>query len=274
MAIISIQSQVISGHVGNSAAVPVLQMRGHEVWAVPTILLSHHPGHGGARGAAVPAAWFEEFLAGMVVRGCFARCEAVISGYLGSAAAGGFVADVVGRVGDAAYLCDPVLGDDGRCYVSDEVEAAVRVLAARADILTPNAFELGRLTGLTVGDRAEAVAAMRGLAPNIVVVTGFAGRDTPPDMLDVLATEGAAAWRVTVPRIAGKFSGAGDAFAALFLSFWLPARDVPAALAQSCSLLQEVLILTRNLGGDELALAASRHQLTGSRPLISAERLA
>ena len=278
MSIISIQSQVITGHVGNSAAVPALQMRGHDVWPVPTVLLSHHPGHGFSRGSPVPTEWFDAFLDGMAFRGCFARCEAVISGYLGSAAAAGFVENILDRVGDAAaYLCDPVIGDDGRRYVSPEIAACVQHLVTRAHIVTPNAFELTQLSGQAPENRAQALTAMRAvqkIGPNIVVLTSFAGQDTPADSLDVLAVEGEAAWRVTVPKLPQKFSGAGDLFAALFLSCWLETRRAQAALAQSCSLLQEVLIQTRNLGGDELALVASRHQLTSPRPPVLAEPLA
>jgi pyridoxine kinase len=278
MAIISIQSQVITGHVGNSAAVPALQLRGHEVWAVPTVLLSHHPGHGGARGAAVAGEWFAELVEGMAFRGSFGSCEAVISGYLGSQAAAGLVEDVLRRVRPrAVYLCDPVIGDDGRRYVSPEIATCVHHLATLADILTPNAYELAQLSGHAPADRAEAVMAMRTvqmLGPKIVVVTSFQGRDTPPETLDVLAVDGAAAWRVSVPKIDRKFSGAGDLFAALFLSFYLADRDARAALGQSCALLQEVLIQTKNLATDELALVASRHQLISHRPLVLAEPLA
>jgi pyridoxine kinase len=279
MPIISIQSQVVAGHVGNSAAMPALNMLGHEVWAIPTVLLSHHPGHGGAQGGPLPPDLLTKLLDGMQARDRFAHCEAVISGYLGGAATEAVVADAVARVRaknpGAPYLCDPVLGDDGRLYVGPDIVTAMRRLVAIATIVTPNAFELTILTGETPATRADAVQAMRRLKPaGIAIVTGFTGQDTAPATLDILATAGPAAWRLAVPRLPQKFSGAGDLFAALFLAAWLPARQTAPALAQAAAALHEVLGQTARLGLDELALLQSRHQMLSPRQIFAPERLA
>jgi len=279
--ILSIQSQLAVGHVGNSAAVLALQRLGREVWPVPTMLLSHHPGHGGAQGGPVPLELQKSLIAGLASRGCFSRCAAVISGYLGQAAAADIVRDAVAaaRAGtpNAIYLCDPVLGDDGRTYVSPDVVTAVHNLAALADIITPNAYELSLLTGRDLQTRSDALQALRILqsrGPRIVILSSFTGADMPAGTLDVMAVDGAAAWRVSVPQIAAKFSGAGDVFAALFLNFWLNDRNAGAALGQACSALFGVLKETAARGSEELELIAAQNMLVKPDRIFVPERIA
>jgi len=279
--ILSIQSQLAVGHVGNSAAVFALQRLGREVWPVPTVLLSHHPGHGGAQGGPVPIELQKSVVAGLAARGCFARCAAVISGYLGQAAVAEIVRDAVAaaRAGtpDTVYLCDPVLGDDGRTYVSPEVVTAVHNLAALSDILSPNAYELSLLTGRDVQTRSDALEALRLLqsrGPRIVILSSFAGTETPAGMLDVMAVDGTAGWRVSVPQIAAKFSGAGDVFAVLFLNFWLNDRNTGAALGKACSALFGVLKETAAHGAKELELIAAQNMLVEPDQIFAPERIA
>jgi pyridoxine kinase len=279
--ILSIQSQVVSGHVGNAAAVFALQRAGREVWPVPTVLLSHHPGHGGAAGGPLPAEWLAALLDGLATRGCFSHCEAIISGYLGTAETAGLVIEARRRAKAAGsepiYLCDPVLGDDGRTYVRPEIVTAMHNLAAFSDILTPNAHEVFLLSGTRPNTSREALQALRLLqasGPGIVVLTSFEGADTPPDALEVIAADGIAAWRVTLPKLAAKFSGAGDLFAALFLHFWLHTRDARAALGKTCGAVQEVLLQTVNSGADELALIAAQHQMLSARQIFDPEPVA
>lgn len=251
MGILSIQSQVAAGHVGNSAAVFALQRLGREVWPIPTTLLSHHPGHGGAQGSALPAALLDRVLVGLLNHGCFSRCEAVLSGYLGHAEIAATVLRAVelakAKPAGAVFMCDPVLGDDGRLYVSGDIVAAMHNLAAKADIITPNAFELSVLSGQDCSSRADALRAMRLLAgkgPGIVLLSSFVGSDTPPGTLDMLALDGAAAWALNVPELGRKFHGAGDLFACLFLDAWLAGRDTRLALGKACASVQAVLAQT------------------------------
>ena len=281
MAILSIQSQLAAGYVGNSAAVFALQRLGREVWPLPTVLLSHHPAHGGSQGGPVPVHLLTSMLDGLVSRGGFGRCEAVLSGYLGQAEA----ADIVGRAvagaragtPGAVYLCDPVLGDDGRFYVGQDIVTPMHALAAIADIVTPNAFELGVLSGETVATRQQALQAMRVLqarGPGIVVLTSFIGADTPPATLDVMALDGAAAWRLNLPGFTQKFHGAGDLFAAVFLDAWLAQRDTGAALGKAGSATHAVLGATALPAADELLLIESQHLLPAPTVVFSPERIA
>lgn len=280
MAILSIQSQLAAGYVGNSAAVFALQRLGREVWPLPTVLLSHHPAHGGSEGGPIPVGLQASILDGLASRGGFERCEAVLSGYLGQADAADIVrrAVILAKAGTpgAIYLCDPVLGDDGRFYVAQEIVARMRELVAMADIVTPNAFELGVLSGAIVATRQQALQAMRALqvlGPGIVLLTSFAGADTPPGTLDVLALDGTAAWRLNLPSFAQKFHGAGDLFAAVFLDAWLAQRDTGLALGKACSALQAVLGATAMQVADELRLIESQHLLATPPVVFAAERI-
>jgi pyridoxine kinase len=280
MAILSIQSQLAAGYVGNSAAVFALQRLGREVWPLPTVLLSHHPAHGGSEGGPIPVGLQASILDGLASRGGFERCEAVLSGYLGQPDAANIVRRAVacakaGTPG-AIYLCDPVLGDDGRFYVSPEIVARMRDLAAMADIATPNAFELGVLSGDVVATRQQALRAMRVLqarGPGIVVLTSFVGTDTPPATLDVMALDATAAWRLCLPSLAQKFYGAGDLFAAVFLDAWLAQRDTGLALGKACSALHAVLDATAAQAADELLLIESQHLLATPPVVFAAERI-
>jgi pyridoxine kinase len=280
MGILSIQSQVAAGYVGNSAAIFGLQRLGAEVWPLPTVLLSHHPGHGGSQGGPVPLALMQAMLDGLSARGCFKRCPAVLSGYLGQAGAADIVRQAVAcaKAGtpNAVYLCDPVLGDDGRLYVSDAIAAEMQGLVAMADIVTPNAFELERLSGVAFNNRGDAVQAMRALqakGPRLVVLTSFTGTDTPKAMLDVMVLDRDSAWQVSLPDLRQKFFGAGDLFAGVFLDAFLNRREAGAALAKACSVLQAVLEPTAAALADELLLIESQDLLVAPRIVFAAERI-
>jgi pyridoxine kinase len=232
-------------------------------------------------------------LDGLTSHGCFNHCEAVLSGYLGHADAAAVVSDAVERAKagtpGSVYLCDPVLGDDGRFYVGDEIVAAMHNLAAKADILTPNAFELGVLSGTDCRTRADALRAMRALqsrvpkntgpesGPKTVLLTSFSGSDTPAETLDMIAVDGAASWQLSIPNLPQKFHGTGDILAALFLDAWLISRDTGAALGKACSALQGVLALTaaQSTGrkADEPLLIEAQNLLAAPQLFFVPERI-
>lgn len=262
VAILSIQSQVLRGAVGNSAATLILSRLGHEVWPLPSVLLSHHPGHGGAQGGPMDPARLAALLDGLSGRGAFTECEAVLSGYLGQDSTADIVLDAVQRARAAnersLYVLDPVMGDLGRTYVPDSLVAAIRTrLLPEADIVMPNAYELGLLAGGQAADRRQAFAALDSLGTRIALLTGFSGRDTPQGRLDILLAAADARLIATVPRIDGHFSGAGDAFAALFLGHLLPDRNARRALAAASASITALLQATRAAEADELAIVAA-----------------
>ncbi|WP_413205683.1 pyridoxal kinase [Rhodospirillum sp. A1_3_36] len=182
--ILSIQSHVALGHVGNGAAVPALLAAGFAPWAIPTAVLAHHPGRGGFVGRITPAAEVAALVAGVAALPEFPSCVGVLSGYAGDpgtpeAMAG--AVDALRRVRSGApYLCDPVLGELGQgLYVHGDLpERMGRLLLPRATVVTPNPFELALLTGraappATPEEALEAARDLRARGPEVVVVTGL-----------------------------------------------------------------------------------------------------
>lgn len=291
MAILSINSHVAFGHVGNSAAVLPLQCLGHEVWPVHTTLLSNHPGHGRWRGGAVEARRVAEVLDGIADGGAFASVEAVLTGYLGSVDTGEAaltaVTAVKGANPAALYCCDPVIGDgDEGLYVEDTLARwfGERAVAA-ADIVTPNRFELAHLTGRPAATEAEALAAARALierGPGLVVATsiptdGGGKRVGAGVTVASLAVTAAGAWKVTTPRLASRAKGAGDVLAALFVGHTVKGADAGAALELAVS---SVFGLIAAAGGSsdgeparDLPLVAARAEITQPSTRFYAERL-
>ncbi len=281
MNVLSISSHVAYGHVGNSAAVFALQRLGVEAWPVHTVDYSNHPGHGRVRGTVASRAEVAEIVAGLDDIGALAGCDAVLSGYLGSAETGAAVRDAVAlikrRNPQAIYLCDPVMGDSGAgFFVPDGVRDEVALSLAAADIATPNAFEIEALTGVatrTVGDALAAAERLRALGPEIVVVTSL-GHDA--GSIATMAAGADGAWLVTTPRIelGRRADGAGDLLAALFLGHYLGHRDAAAALAAATSSVFGVIAAARAGGHRELPLVAAQSELVApsrafdARPLV------
>src|SRR5579863_510747 len=192
-AVLSVQSRVAYGHVGNAAAVFPLQCLGIEAWTLDTVAFSNHTGHGRWRGDVVPAAIVAELFKGIADLGVLSGVDAVLSGYIGTAETGAVLLDIVGRVQQAnpgaRFCCDPVIGDiDTGSYVRDGVAEFFRDAAlAIADIITPNRFELeflGEQTVASLDEARKAADALRGRGPQIVLVTSL---DAVPDRLTMLA---------------------------------------------------------------------------------------
>ncbi|WGF89902.1 pyridoxal kinase PdxY [Marinivivus vitaminiproducens] len=264
--IVSIQSWVAYGHVGNAAAVFPLQCLGFDVWPVHTVQFSNHTGYGVWRGQVMTVDHIRDVVEGIGERGALAGCRAVLSGYLGAPELGEAVLDAVRAVrglrSDALYACDPVMGDDGRgFFVREGIPAffAEKAVPA-ADIMTPNRFELEHLTGLPVTDVPSALAAtaaLRARGPRIVAVTSLpvAGDD---GQLAVLADCAEGAWHVRTPRLPVNLNGTGDAFTALLLGHYLQTGRVDRALGAAVATLFGVIEATAQAGVRELRLVASQ----------------
>ncbi|MGE3337308.1 MAG: pyridoxal kinase PdxY [Alphaproteobacteria bacterium] len=280
MNILSIQSHVALGHVGNAAATLPLQRLGFEVLAVPTVVWSNHAGYGDCGGPALGAADVAGLIDGLERRGAFAATGGVLTGYLGDAALGPVLLDAVARVREAnpaaLWCCDPVLGDDyAGLYVGDDVAAFVANRAvADADIVTPNLFELeflggraaGSLAGAPVADITAAARALLGRGeggrPHLAVVTSVTAEGMRPDAIAMLAVTADAAWLVVTPRLAFERppNGAGDLTAALFLAQRLlrPGEPPGTALAATAARVFAILEATHAAGARELALVAAQ----------------
>jgi pyridoxine kinase len=266
--VLSVQSRVAYGHVGNAAAVFALQRLGIEAWALDTVAFSNHTGHGRWRGEVVPAAEVAALFDGVAALGVLPGIDAVLSGYLGDAATGPVLLDIVGQVRAAnpraLFCCDPVIGDiDTGAYVTDGIAEFFRDRAlAAADIATPNRFELEYLTGAPIGSlaaAAEAAARLRAKGPGIVLVTSL-----EPDVAErvtMLAADAAGAWLVETPRLPVMLNGCGDVTAALFLAHLLRGAGLAEALGLTAAATFALIETTVRLGRYELALVAAQDEL-------------
>jgi pyridoxine kinase len=270
VAVLSIQSHVAYGHVGNSSAVFPLQRLGIEVWPVHTVQFSNHTGYGEWRGRVFDGPAIEEVVGGIAERGVLGGCDAVLSGYLGSADIGHAVVQTVQRVRAAnpaaVYCCDPVIGDVGRgVFVRPGIPEFMRETAVpAADLVTPNHYELDALSGITtrtVSEVTEAVAAVQALGPRVVLTTSLVTDDTPEDAVDLLASEGGRHFRVRTPRLDVSVNGAGDAVAALFLAHWLDTRDAGTALGRAAASVHGLLAATEAAGSREILLVDAQEEV-------------
>ena len=270
MKILSIQSSVAYGHVGNSAAVFPLQRLGHEVWPVLTVHFSNHTGYGAWRGPLLAPDDVREVITGIEERGVLGQADAVLSGYQGDPAVGSVILDAVARVKelnpDAVYCCDPVMGDVGRgMFVRPGIPEYMRdTVVPRADIITPNQFELDFHTGRTTGTLAEVLDAadvVRKQGPRDVLVTSVLHADLPEGTLDLVAVSDDGAWAVNTPLLPITPNGCGDVTAALYLAHLQTSRSPEVALASTASSIFAVLEQTIAAGTREIQLVAAQEAL-------------
>lgn len=280
MNVISLQSHVAYGHVGNSAAVFALQRLGIEVWPVHTVQFSNHTGYPDWQGEVFGAEQIARVLAGLDARGTFARCDALLTGYVGDPALGAVILDAAARLRAAnpraLWVCDPVMGDEhkGLFVRAGVAEFMAGQALPAADILTPNLFELGLLAGCRpqgLGEVRRAAAALLQRGPKVVLVTSLAAAGNAAGEMEMLAVTPEGAWRVATPRLPMAPNGAGDAVAALFLGFYLRTASVPEALASAASAIFEVLQTTLDAGEEELQLVTAQNRLEAPRRRFTAE---
>ena len=280
MNILSIQSHVAYGHVGNDAAVFPLQRLGVEVWPIHTVQFSNHTGYGKWRGEVFGAEQIGEVMQGIEECGVLPSCDGVLSGYMGSADIGAAILDAADRVkaanAKAIYCCDPVIGDVGRgIFVRPGIPEFIRERALpAADIVTPNQFELDLLSGLTSKSMQEAVRAcgvLHAMGPKRVLVTSLHAEDTPKDQIDLLASGPDGRFRVRTPLLDISVNGAGDAIAALFLFHVLKTGATADALSRAASSVFGMLKRTKEAGSREILLVAAQDEFVRPSRIFAAE---
>jgi pyridoxine kinase len=270
MNVISIQSQVAFGHVGNSAAVFPLQVRGIDVIAVPTTLLSNRPGYPTIRGRVLDAQLVADLLVGIEERGAVETADMILSGYLGSADIARVVADFVARAKTKnralRYCLDPVLGDRDRgLFVHADIPPLVRDrLCPLADIVTPNHFEfefLCRREARTINEVMSSAKLLGAHSPSTIVITSAELADTPDGKIESLAIEHRRemfkAWRVCTPKLSISPNGTGDLFAALYVAASVRGSDTSDALSHAASAIFAVLETTAARGTTEMRIVES-----------------
>lgn len=281
--VLSIQSHVAWGHVGNAAAVFPLQRLGFEVLPIHTVQFSNHTGYGQFRGQVFGAEHIRDVLLGLRERGVLPRLAAVLSGYLGDADTGRVILEAVGEIRQhnpaLRYLCDPVMGDVGRgVFVNPAIPDFLRDQAIPcATIITPNQFEFELLTGSQPASLQEAVKVarqLRGRGPDVVIVTSLATADIPEDELGTLAVNGEGAWLVTTPRLAlhPLPNGMGDVFSATLLGRLLAGQALPQALELATATLYALVERTVQ-GARDLPLVAAQEQIVEPARAFLARRL-
>ncbi len=268
--ILSIQSSVAYGHVGNSAATFPLMRLGVEVWPVLTVHFSNNTSYPGKKGPLLRPEDVHDVVEGIDDLGALTEVDAVLTGYQGAPAMGAEILAVVDLVKqrnrEALYCCDPVMGDVGRgMYVLPGIPEFLRDrVVAASDIMTPNHYELNFLTGREATTLEEIVAAahaLRAAGPEIVVVTSAVVAGADENEIAMIAVDGQGAWQVVTPRLDYTYTGSGDLTAATFLAHYLATRSVPDALGATADVVYSVLERTKALGRRELALVAAQDDI-------------
>lgn len=271
MNILSIQSHVSYGHVGNSAAVFPLQRLGHEVWPVYTVNFSNHTGYGQWGGSPIPASEVTAIISAMEQRGALAQVDVVLSGYQGGTDIADAILDAVARVKaanpSATYTCDPVMGNaKSGCFVNPAIPELLRErVVPKADLVTPNQFELGYLAGMqvqTLEETLKAVDAVMAMGPRAVLVTSVFRPDAAPGTIEMLAADANGAWLVTTPHLPFKANGSGDVTAALFTAHYSQhfgaMGSAKLALERTKASMFELLTRTHESGQRELQLVQAQ----------------
>ena len=282
MIILSIQSAVAYGHVGNSAAVFPLQRIGVEVLPVYTVNFSNHTGYGAWRGPLIDAADVADVITGIEERGVFPEIDVVLSGYQGGEGIGDVILDAVARIKRAnpaaVYSCDPVMGNaKSGCFVAPAIPVLLRDrVVPSADIITPNQFELGYLTD-TEPDSLETTLAsvdlIRESGPRTVLVTSVERPDREPGTVEMLAVDGEGAWIVQTPLLPMKANGSGDVTAALFTAHYRSTGSAADALARTASSVFDLLQNTHSAGARELRLIESQESYAHPRMQFTPRRV-
>ena len=282
MQVLSIQSAVAYGHVGNSAAVFPLQRIGVEVLPVSTVLFSNHTGYGAWRGPLIDPDDVREVITGIEERGAFPEIDAVLSGYQGGEGIADVILDAVERVKaanpSAIYACDPVMGNArSGCFVAPAIPILLRDrVVPAADLITPNQFELGFLVGrdvATLDETLDAVDELRERGPATVLVTSVERPDREPGTIEMLAVGEAGAWIVRTPLLPFTANGSGDVTAALFTAHAVRTGDLADALARTVSSVYDLLEATLRSGRRELQLVASQEAYAHPRMQFAVERV-
>ena len=282
MKILSIQSAVAFGHVGNSAAVFPLQRLGIEVLPVNTVNFSNHTGYGAWRGSLIAPEDVHDVILGIEERGVLGQIDVVLSGYQGGTGIGDVIVDAVKRVKAAnpaaIYACDPVMGNaKSGCFVAPEIPVLLRDrVVPVADVITPNQFELGFLTGTdpsTLESTLDSVDLARAMGPSTVLVTSVERPDRAAGTIEMLAVDGAGAWIVQTPHLPFKPNGSGDVTAALFAAHYRATGDAAAALERTASSVFDLIELTYRSGERELQLIEAQEFYAHPRLQFTAERV-
>ena len=279
MAILSIQSNVITGYVGNAAARLPLQRLGFEVWALDTVTLSNHPAICPPTGQISTPEQILDLFNGIRSLGLLNKCVAVLGGYLGNAENGPALLHAVSRTRKenkrALFVCDPVMGDNGRIYVDgDIVSFYTNKAMSIADIMLPNAFEASLLTGISVTSVSTALQAIQNLrnrGPAIIIVTGVKAPDT--SKLATLISFKDEVWQTLTPKVEIQSHGAGDLLSALFTGNYIQNKNPLTSVSNAIAGVYSVLKNAKKTDADTLSLTSVQETMLDPPETFKPERL-
>ncbi len=261
--VVSVQSQVVYGRVGNNVALPTLEALGLSVAAVPTVVFSNTPHYPTMHGGALPIEWFGGYLEDLSARGALRSLKAILVGFLGNPAQAvvlaGWARQLMTEHADLRMVIDPVMGDhDHGIYVDAGMADAYRQhLLPLAHGLAPNGFELAHLTGRPVNDLESVVAAAQTLLTGHtewIAVTSAAPDTWAAGEMQIVLVTRTHAHVVTHPRIDATPKGTGDLFCAALTGYWLTGASLPDAVAKACQQVMWALRQTEQAQSAELLL--------------------
>ncbi|TAY81587.1 pyridoxal kinase PdxY [Rhizobium ruizarguesonis] len=275
-AVIVISSHVVRGSVGNRAAVFALETLGHPVWALPTIVLPWHPGHGRSTRLTFAETDFDAAIDDLIRAPWIGEVKAVLSGYFGNAAQARSIARLIGALRqnnpELLYVCDPVMGDLGGLYVPEATAEAIRDhLIPLASLATPNRYELAWLSGAALDDNSTIMEAALALGPSRMLVTSAV-----PMMAGGtgnLYLSGRHALLAEHRVVENPPNGLGDLLAAVFLSRLLSGLEDEKALQLATASVFEVLARAVKRGSNELMLASDASSLSTPMAMVQMRRL-
>lgn len=275
-AVIVISSHVVRGSVGNRAAVFALETLGHPVWAVPTVILPWHTGHGPAGRIVPEVQQFKQLMEDMERAPWLGEVGAVLTGYLGNAeqakAGAKLIKAIKARNPQALYLCDPVIGDREGLYVPEATAAAIRdELLPLADIATPNRFELVWLSGVEPENNEKLMETALDLGPSRMLVTSSFGM-LNGSTGNLLLTDDHA-YMAEHRHVEGPTNGMGDLTAALFLARILDGMTDEKALQTTTASVFEIMVRAAKRGADELMLEADAASLSSPMAMVQMRQL-
>ncbi|WP_118179909.1 pyridoxal kinase PdxY [Paraburkholderia phosphatilytica] len=269
--VLSIQSHVVFGHAGNSAAVFPMRRLGVNVWPLNTVQFSNHTQYGHWTGSAVDATQLQDIVEGIGAIGVLPRCDAVLSGYLGTPAHAEAIVEIVRAVKAvnprAWYFCDPVMGTTTGYRAEPGIQTwLVEHMPEVADAMAPNHSELQRLAGRVIETVDEAVAACREVmrrGPRLMLVKHLLDRNSQADRFNMLVVTQHEAWVAQRPLypFARQPVGVGDLTSAVFVARTLLGDSVRSAFEHTLAAVNGVVKATWDAGRYELELIAAQDEI-------------
>lgn len=274
--ILVISSHVVRGSVGNRAAVLALEAIGHEVWALPTVVLPWHPGHGKATKIVADDTAFDSLISDLEKAPWLNQLGAILTGYLGNASQAHSIARLIKKVQknnpEVLYLCDPVIGDDHGLYIGEETARAIKnELLPLANITTPNRFEYEWLTGAKYTNNIDMVKASNSLSCEKLIITS-----AYPMLANSIANLMITSKKVFLAehRLIGNApNGLGDLTSALILANKLAGFEDERNLSRTTASVFEILARTAKVAKSELAIESNIDSLRRPMAHISMRSL-